>query len=57
MAKTETLQDDFNDNSLDTNKWINYGGDQVVETNQELEITTTTLPNLRITLDNIYSTG
>lgn len=38
--KIETLQDDFNDNSLDINKW-NYSN-QVTEINNELEITTTT---------------
>lgn len=40
--KTETLIDSFNDNSLDLGKWNNWGGIQVVETNQELELTTTT---------------
>lgn len=40
VAKTETLKDDFNDNSLDTSKWFNWGGVNVSETNNELEITT-----------------
>lgn len=35
----ETLQDNFDDNSLDSSKWLPSNGAQSVETNQELEIT------------------
>ena len=42
LPKAETLKDDFNNNSIDTNKWNNWGGGAVVETNQELEISSTT---------------
>ena len=45
LPKTETLQDNFNDNSIDASKWNNWGGAQIVETNQELELTTTTAAN------------
>lgn len=46
VAKAETLIDNFNDNSIDTNKWSVFGGgSQVAETNNELEITTLTTVN------------
>ena len=41
-ASISTLTDDFNDNSINTAKWSNSGGAQIAETNQELELTTTT---------------
>src|SRR6266436_2384848 len=41
MPLLETLTDNFNDNSIDPAKWVG-GGTYVVETNQELEISTTT---------------
>ena len=37
----ENLTDDFNNDSLDTAKWSNWGGAEVVEDNSQLEITTT----------------
>lgn len=38
----ETLQDNFNDDSIDSNKWPGvWGGIQIEETNQRLELTTT----------------
>ena len=37
----ELLQDNFNDNSLDTNKWDDSGNSQIAETNSRLEITST----------------
>lgn len=40
-ALVESQTDNFNDNSLDTAKWINGGGAQVVEQNQRLEIAST----------------
>jgi hypothetical protein len=41
VAKTETFQDNFDDNSIDPTKWNNLDGSQIVETNYELEITNT----------------
>jgi hypothetical protein len=35
MAKAHTLTDNFNDNSLDTSKWVTYG--PVQEVNDRLE--------------------
>lgn len=37
-ALWETLEDDFNDNSLDSGKWYDWGGAQTNETNQRFEI-------------------
>lgn len=38
LAKTETVSDNFNDDSLDeTTKWYNWGGAEVDETNNQLE--------------------
>lgn len=36
---TSTESDDFNDNSIDATKWSNWGGAQVTETSQQLNIT------------------
>jgi hypothetical protein len=36
-----SLTDDFDDNSLDTDAWNNWGGSNVVEQNQRLELSTT----------------
>lgn len=40
MALTETLTDNFNDNSLDTSKWFSYKGGSatVSETNQRIQL-------------------
>lgn len=38
LAKAETMSDNFDDNSIDTNKWSNWGGASVVETGSQLEI-------------------
>jgi hypothetical protein len=35
------LKEDFNNDSLDTAKWDNFGGAEVVEDNHQLEVTTT----------------
>lgn len=43
MALISTLTDNFDDNSLDGAKWTDGGG--TAETNQQLEITTTTAAN------------
>lgn len=40
----EHLIDNFDDNSLDTSKWTDWGGANVVETNHELEVQGTTAP-------------
>lgn len=42
LSLAETLTDNFDDNSVDTNKWVNGGGSftgSVVETNGRIEIT------------------
>jgi hypothetical protein len=40
--KSSSMSDNFDDNSLDAKKWVDWGGAQTVETNQEFEITGTT---------------
>lgn len=40
-----TVTDDFNDNTFDSTKWDRYNAAQTVETNGQLEISTTTSPN------------
>jgi hypothetical protein len=42
MAAISTLVETFNDNSMDSAKWTNWGGAQSVETNRRFEATTTT---------------
>jgi hypothetical protein len=54
-ASTSTLTDNFDDNSIDTAKWDNTGGAQIVEANQELELTSAlTAQDIRITSQNAY---
>lgn len=39
LAKTHTVNDNFDDNSIDTTtKWFNWGDTEIVETNNRLEI-------------------
>lgn len=40
-----SLNDNFDDNSFDTSKWTNWGGANVQETNQRIELTGTTTTN------------
>ena len=42
MASTASLNDNFNDNSIDAAKWIFDAGGQVVETNQQMEMSSIT---------------
>ncbi len=42
LPPTETLTDDFDDNSLDGAKWSEWAGGDVSETSQQLQITSTT---------------
>lgn len=50
-----TLTDNFDDNSIDAAKWNNTGGGQIVEVNQELELSSlTTTQDIRITSQNTY---
>lgn len=44
-AKAAVLQDNFNTNSLNTTKWNNTGGSNLVNTNSRIEITSTTAAN------------
>jgi hypothetical protein len=54
-ASISTLTDNFNDNSIDAAKWNNTGGGQIVEANQELELSSlTTTQDIRITSQNTY---
>lgn len=45
LALVETLEDNFDDNSLDATKWNNWGGVQVVEANSQVEITSSLAAN------------
>jgi hypothetical protein len=39
LPKFETFVDNFDDNNLDSSKWFNWGGAEVVNANQQLEMT------------------
>jgi hypothetical protein len=55
MALISTLTDDFNDNSIDAAKWTNTGGAQIVEANEELELTSkTTTQDILLYSTNAY---
>jgi hypothetical protein len=41
MALISTLTDNFNDNSIDSTKWLNSNASQIKEQNSELELITT----------------
>jgi hypothetical protein len=45
MAKAHTLQDNFNDNVIDSTRWTWFGGSEIQEVNGRIEIRLGTFPN------------